>query len=127
MIGDWYHRSGQEVLEYYTDWKHWKIEPSGDSMLLNGEGHFNCSMAVPARPVDCEQNTIPSLRLRGSHTRLRLVNTGSMAAVTITVTGFTMRLLRVDGGGRVEKTKSANKLEGQPEAEGDDDVANGSF
>lgn len=110
MIGDWYHRSGTEVLEYYTDWKHWKIEPSGDSMLLNGQGYFNCSMAVPARPVDCILVTPPSLRVGGTRTRLRLINTGSMAGVTIAVTGFGMRLLEVDGGGVLTTSDTASQI-----------------
>jgi len=110
MIGDWYHRSGTEVLEYYTDWKHWKIEPSGDSMLLNGQGYFNCSMAVPARPVNCTIATPPSLRVSATRTRLRLINTGSMAGITVAVTGFITRLLEVDGGGAVNMSAPVSQI-----------------
>jgi len=109
MVGDWYHRSGTEVLEYYRDWKHWKIEPSGDSMLLNGQGHFNCSMAIPARPVDCVKIPAPSFRVTHARTRLRLINTGSMAAVSLTFTGFSMRPVNVDGQGVVEGGDAVSK------------------
>lgn len=50
-----------------------------DSLLVNGVGHFDCMMAVPARPVDCVVqpsnvsfvNFDPQLNVR-----LRVVNTG---------------------------------------------------
>ncbi|GFF89284.1 hypothetical protein IFM60648_08676 [Aspergillus lentulus] len=32
--------------------------PVPDSLLINGVGHFNCSMAVPARPVDCIEHYV---------------------------------------------------------------------
>jgi hypothetical protein len=28
MIGDWYHRSAQEVQDYYTDWTNFGLEES---------------------------------------------------------------------------------------------------
>ena len=56
-----------------------------DSLLINGIGRFICSMAVPARPLECEdtdERNIPSL-LRHSHSeqqiRLRIVNVGYLS------------------------------------------------
>lgn len=35
MIGDWYHRSGDEVQNYYTDWRNFGLEVS-DTAWQNG-------------------------------------------------------------------------------------------
>lgn len=48
-------------------------------MLINGAGHFDCMMAVPARPVDCidqqVNNSFINLDPHASY-RIRVVNTG---------------------------------------------------
>jgi hypothetical protein len=48
-------------------------------MLINGAGHFDCMMAVPARPVDCidqqVNNSFINLDPHASY-RIRMVNTG---------------------------------------------------
>ncbi|KAK5679554.1 hypothetical protein LTS10_008375 [Elasticomyces elasticus] len=98
MVGDWHHRSSPEILAYYRDWKNFKIEPAPDSLLLNGRGYFNCSRAVPARPLDCEVVKMPKLTLTAKRTRLRIVNTGSSIGVSVFVEGYSMTLLAVDGG-----------------------------
>lgn len=57
------------------------LQPVPDSLLINGAGRFICSMAVPARPVECEdisEEEMPGLL--GANllipTRLRVVNVG---------------------------------------------------
>lgn len=96
LIGDWYHRPAAEVMSWYmragsfgndvcrplparteriTD----KLQPVPDSLLINGIGHYNCSMAVPARPVDCVEHNSDLTYLHGEANtlyRLRVVNTG---------------------------------------------------
>jgi len=53
-----------------------------DSLVINGAGRFICSMAVPARPVNCsdidDQDLLGILGkdLIGIPTRLRVVNVG---------------------------------------------------
>ncbi|CAG8959839.1 hypothetical protein HYFRA_00001748 [Hymenoscyphus fraxineus] len=79
MVGDWYHRPAEEVLSWYMSSRGFGNEPVPDSLLINGAGRFQCSMAVPARPVDCRQtkaNEMPSILREHSSTRLRVVNTG---------------------------------------------------
>jgi hypothetical protein len=57
-------------------------KPVPDSLLVNGAGKFICSMAVPARPVDCvdiqDEDVLAILgrddRMRPI--RLRVVNVG---------------------------------------------------
>lgn len=105
MVGDWYHRPAEEVLADYTNWENFKIEPAPDSMLLNGVGYFECSMATKAHPLDCKRQNVPHLTLP-ARTRVRIVNTGALTGLTISTTGFIMTLLEVDGGHAVERVQS---------------------
>ncbi|KAK5710203.1 hypothetical protein LTR17_019093 [Elasticomyces elasticus] len=108
LIGDWHHRPAPEILAYYRDWKNFKIEPAPDSLLLNGRGYFNCSRAVPARPLDCEVVEVPKVTLTARRTRLRIVNTGSSIGVSVSVEGYSMTLLTVDGGSAALSQNSAS-------------------
>ncbi|KAF5720936.1 putative multicopper oxidase [Fusarium globosum] len=103
MIGDWFHRNQTEVLGWYADASSRGNEPVPDSLLINGRGRFNCSMAVPARPVVCSQVDLSDLKaliMSGSQkkVRLRVVNTGSVAGLSLRVDGAIIRPVRVDGG-----------------------------
>ncbi|KAF4457103.1 putative multicopper oxidase [Fusarium austroafricanum] len=103
MVGDWFHKNQTEVLSWYADARSRGNEPVPDSLLVNGHGRFNCSMAVPARPVVCSQVALadvkpllmPSTQKR---TRLRLVNTGTIAGFSIKIDGAKIRPIHVDGG-----------------------------
>ncbi|KAI8652064.1 hypothetical protein NCS56_01423200 [Fusarium sp. Ph1] len=103
MVSDWFHRNQTEVLAWYADARSRGNEPVPDSLLVNGRGRFNCSMAVPARPVVCSQ--IPAHESaplfnpsRKKAMRLRFVNTGSVAGFSVQMDGATMQPVRVDGG-----------------------------
>ncbi|KAK0108741.1 hypothetical protein ONS96_002586 [Cadophora gregata f. sp. sojae] len=104
MIGDWYHRSADEVLGWYTSARGFGNEPVPDSLLVNGLGNFICSMAVPARPVECiqgKERSLPSLFGSQSYRRpirVRLVNVGSLAGFTVQLSSATLKTLTVDGG-----------------------------
>lgn len=53
------------------------MQPAPDSILINGKGWFNCSMAVKARPVNCSETERPTVVFGDSkRVRLRVVNTG---------------------------------------------------
>jgi hypothetical protein len=61
-------------------------QPVPDSLLINGVGHFNCSMAVPARPVDCVEHYIDLSYLDfddGLPYRIRVVNTGQVEKASL--------------------------------------------
>ncbi|CAG8948828.1 hypothetical protein HYFRA_00001951 [Hymenoscyphus fraxineus] len=124
LIGDWYHRPSHEVQDYFKDFSNAgnevsnpsrKLErniadygkPAPDSLVINGKGYFNCSMAVPARPVRCKHVAIPQLNLREGKTRLRIVNTGAMVGYTISLIGYTMTVIQVDGGSPVSDAPNA--------------------
>ncbi|PVH75797.1 multicopper oxidase [Cadophora sp. DSE1049] len=104
MIGDWYHRSAEEVLAWYTSARGFGNEPVPDSLLVNGFGKFVCSMAVPARPVECvdrmagEMPSLFGLPFHRAPARLRFVNVGSLAGFTVKLFSATLTPLTVDGG-----------------------------
>ncbi|ODA81348.1 hypothetical protein RJ55_04313 [Drechmeria coniospora] len=105
MVGDWYHRAGGEVLEWFVDPNHYAYEPAPESILINGRGSYNCSLAVPARPVNCSAVARPALALAHSHrVRLRVVNTSISSGLTLTLTHATMTVMTVDGGHGVANT-----------------------
>jgi FtsP/CotA-like multicopper oxidase with cupredoxin domain len=107
MISDWYHRSGKDALEFYMHPGSFGNEPVPDSILLNGNGAFNCADAVPARPLDCEMKTItdlPTVRVRtGGKSILRILNVGVYAGINIEVPGHALTVFVVDGGNSIER------------------------
>lgn len=105
LIGDWYHRTAGEVFEFYQNPGHNGLEPAPDSILINGRGQFNCSLAVKARPLNCSQIQKPSLDLRGGgRIRLRVINTGAMGGYSLSLSQSSMKLITVDGGYPVAST-----------------------
>ncbi|KAK3940215.1 multicopper oxidase-domain-containing protein [Diplogelasinospora grovesii] len=102
MIGDWFHSSAQDNLKWFTGYEHFGNEPVPDSLLINGKGRYDCSLAVPARPVDC--TAVPDLILdtadpeKAERTRWRIINTGSIAGFNLSSVGVTIAPIQVDGG-----------------------------
>ncbi|PKY09188.1 hypothetical protein P168DRAFT_301744 [Aspergillus campestris IBT 28561] len=99
LIGDWYHQPAEEVMEWYMQPASFGNEPVPDSLLINGAGIFNCSMAVPARPVDCVDHhsmSLPYLHPGDDTYRVRIVNTGSLTGLTITFDNMDVTLIAVD-------------------------------
>lgn len=112
MVGDWFHRNQSEVLSWYADASSRGNEPVPDSLLVNGRGRFNCSMAVPARPINCSQIMLDEVRplfkpVRGSM-RLRVVNTGSVAGFSVGLGGATFQPVFIDGGFDVQSEAVEN-------------------
>ncbi|TVY13380.1 L-ascorbate oxidase [Lachnellula arida] len=110
MIGDWYHRSAQEVQDYYTEATNFGLEPAPDSIVINGQGAFNCSMEIPARPIECKNAEMQQLRLSGEFTRLRIINTGALAGFALSISGHIMTLFQVDGGNEIEAAPEAKAI-----------------
>lgn len=102
LVGDWYHRPAEDVLKWYLRAGSFGNEPVPDSLLVNGRGSYNCSMAVPARPVDCERRTVPRLSLdAGKRYRFRIINHGSLAGFDIGTNSANMSVVAVDGGNEI--------------------------
>lgn len=102
MVGDWYHKSAKDGLAWYMRAGSFGMEPVPDSMLINGLGAFNCSNAVRARPLRCSQiegSGLPAATFDSKKRyRLRIINTGTFAGVSVTVPGASFTPMEVDGG-----------------------------
>ncbi|KAH8696228.1 multicopper oxidase-domain-containing protein [Talaromyces proteolyticus] len=108
LVGDWYHQQADAVFNWYQDSRHYGKEPAPDSFLINGEGSFNCSAAVKARPVLCHSVPKPSIRLADTdRVRVRVVNTGVSSGLTLSISQGAMSLITVDGGNPVGNTPIA--------------------
>ncbi|KKZ63416.1 hypothetical protein EMCG_02303 [[Emmonsia] crescens] len=108
LVGDWYHRSANDVLKWYMRAASYGNEPVPDSLLINGNGRFDCAMAVPARPVDCStgENPMPHFIVDPTQSyRVRVVNTGSLAGVSLGFSQGYLSLIQVDGGLDVQHLK----------------------
>lgn len=108
LVGDWFHRNQTEIFNWYFDWGSLGNEPVPDSLLINGRGRYNCSMAVPARPIVCKQQSgedlLPLLQNKPNDAvKLRVINTGTVAGVTLRADGATMQPVAVDGGFAVKE------------------------
>ena len=103
MVNDYYHRPAKEALAWYLRAGSFGMEPVPDSILLNGMGFYNCSNAVPSRPVSCnEDQDIPGMSFDRSRVyRLRVINAGMLAGISIALTGHSMTVVQVDGGNNV--------------------------
>lgn len=109
MIGDWYHRTAEEVFAWYMRPASFGNEPVPDSILVNGMGAYNCSQAIRARPVDCESRNAPSLSLSQSKAyRLRIVNVGDLAGFTVAVPSGRLTPTQVDGGSAIEGAEATS-------------------
>lgn len=106
LVGDWYHRPAQDVMGWFIQAASFGNEPVPDSLLVNGRGAYNCSMAVPATPVDCARRQdllglpAPSLDAGKSY-RFRMINHGSLAGFQIVTNAAMVQVLEVDGGNEV--------------------------
>ncbi|OJJ45719.1 hypothetical protein ASPZODRAFT_68692 [Penicilliopsis zonata CBS 506.65] len=113
LIGDWYHRSAPDVLSWYMRAGSFGNEPVPDSLVINGAGHFDCSMAVPARPLDCLVSSIdpPLFNMeRNLAYRIRVVNTGSLAGFSLAFSHQNLELIQLDSVDVEPQQKSATSL-----------------
>ena len=110
LVNDFYHRSGGDVLAWYMRADSNGMEPVPDSLLVNGIGSYNCSLAMPAYPVDCVQMaTVPGMRFDSQKRyRLRVVNTGSLAGVTMSLPGANLTAVEVDGGNKIRPSPATS-------------------
>ncbi|KAF8849971.1 hypothetical protein BDZ45DRAFT_771129 [Acephala macrosclerotiorum] len=99
LVGDWYHWPAAKVLANFMDRTSMGDEPCPDSLLINGRGYFECSMATHGAPVECNEIKKPRLQLNKNHRyRVRLVNVGSLTGISLTIPDSEMKIIQVDGG-----------------------------
>ncbi|KAN0090500.1 multicopper oxidase [Hyaloscypha variabilis] len=99
MVGDWYHWPATKVLEHFMRPTSAGVEPCPDSLLINGLGYFECSMATHGAPVNCSDVEKPWLKLdKQRRYRIRLINVGSLTGLSFTIPDSEMKVIQVDGG-----------------------------
>ncbi|KAH8690199.1 multicopper oxidase-domain-containing protein [Talaromyces proteolyticus] len=113
LIGDWYHRQADAVFEWYHNPGHFGMQPAPDSLLINGKGSYNCSMAVKAHPVECSLIEKPIVTFAQSdRILLRVVNTGASAGFSFSLGQAPMTVIAVDGGNPVGPDTPSSTLIG---------------
>ncbi|TVY51222.1 Laccase-1 [Lachnellula cervina] len=112
LVGDWYHWPSKKVLANFMDRSSTGSEPCPDSLLINGLGQFECSMATHGAPVICSDIVKPSLSInKQTHYRVRLVNVGSLSGFSFTIPDSEMKIVQVDGGQQIaENDHPANSV-----------------
>lgn len=105
LVSDWFHRSQNDIVAEFHSPASQGAEPTPDSMLVNGYGHYNCSIADAYKPVVCTERLmgerLPLLKERCT-TRLRVVNAGTISGITVKIEGATLRALEVDSGCQID-------------------------
>ncbi|KAJ5786692.1 uncharacterized protein N7503_011904 [Penicillium pulvis] len=99
LIGDWYHWPAKEVLAWYMTPANIGLDPVPDTFLINGVGYFNCSAATIARPVNCVEQPVNTSFLEMDFNvayRIRVVNTGSLAGLSLVFDKEQLNLIQVD-------------------------------
>ncbi|KAH7874253.1 multicopper oxidase-domain-containing protein [Lentinula edodes] len=98
LVGDWYHRSGKEVLDWYQSLRSHGNEPVPDAILNNGLQVFNCSKSIAKIICDPKQGRTPTFRLHPQHQNIiRLINPGSIAEIHISLDFHLFRVIEADG------------------------------
>ncbi|TVY91410.1 Laccase [Lachnellula willkommii] len=110
LVGDWYHRTAEEVQAGYVNHDSWGREPVPDSLLINGMGAFNCSKAVQSRPLDCTQSSNPGLVLDQPRTRLRVVNVGAISGLVFKMPHCHITIIEIDGGNEIDRSPNVSSV-----------------
>ncbi|KAH8648436.1 iron transport multicopper oxidase fet3 [Xylariales sp. PMI_506] len=99
LVGDWYHWPSARVLDFFMSRTSTGNEPCPDSLLINGMGQFECSMATHGAPVNCTEIERPWLQLDKSRRyRVRVVNVGSLTGFVLSIPDSEMSVIQLDGG-----------------------------
>lgn len=98
-FGDHYHKPGAEQISFFMSRYSLGYEPTPDSGLINGRNVFDCARNMVAG-IRCDQRRGSYTRLRwsrGKTYRLRLINVGAMAGMTISIDGHRLKVIEADG------------------------------
>lgn len=105
LLSDWWHKgSHEQEVDLSSNPLRWIGEPQ--TLLINGKGQYNCSMAAQfsnPRLPQCkirggEQYAPQILRVRPNKTyRLRLASTTAMASLNVAIGGHKMVVVEADG------------------------------
>ncbi|KAF5368513.1 hypothetical protein D9758_002436 [Tetrapyrgos nigripes] len=99
LLGDWYHRSGKQVFDWYQSLRSAGKEPVPDSTLANGMQASNCTkLQALVKSIECREAAYPRIMVDAKKRNiLRLVNVGSQNSLHFSVDDHLLRLVEADG------------------------------
>ncbi|THV06497.1 hypothetical protein K435DRAFT_711282 [Dendrothele bispora CBS 962.96] len=99
LLGDWYYRSGSQILDWYQSLRSAGKEPVPDSTHVNGEQAANCTkLEGLVKSIDCTQKKVPRIVVHPQKRNvLRLINVGSQNTLHFSVDSHLLRLIEADG------------------------------
>lgn len=102
LVGDWFHAPQNEVFDHYDTPTSYGKEPVPDGILINGQGQHHCRPDDNEPCIDGEaEGMLPILRT-AEKTRLRIVNTGTVAGLSFAMSNATLEAVAVDAGCPIE-------------------------
>ncbi|KIK54167.1 hypothetical protein GYMLUDRAFT_48961 [Collybiopsis luxurians FD-317 M1] len=98
IVGDWYHRSGKQVTDWFQSLRSHGNEPVPDAVLNNGEQAFNCSKSLAKITCDPARGRTPTFTLHPQHRNvIRFINPGSIADIHLSFDSHLLRVFEADG------------------------------
>ncbi|GJJ13152.1 hypothetical protein Clacol_007403 [Clathrus columnatus] len=100
MIGDWYHRTAHEMVDWYKSKKSVGWEPTPENVLFNGVNTFDCSRLIRLYECDLKKGRIPLIALNSDSRRrkkFRVINVGNLADIEVSVGSHTLIIVEADG------------------------------
>ncbi|CAL8148357.1 unnamed protein product [Orchesella dallaii] len=98
-LSDWYHRTAHENELWHLSKVARGVPPYPDSGLINGVGRYPCPYAkIQGRPCDTTLQLRPVFQFQRNKTyRVRLLNTGAVAAYNFSIDGHSLQTIEADG------------------------------
>ncbi|EJT98676.1 hypothetical protein DACRYDRAFT_83212 [Dacryopinax primogenitus] len=97
-IGDWFHRTGKVMFDWYWNKGSGGNEPVPDNALVNGIQLYDCPRSIRKITCDASKGTRPTYALQVDKVyKLRFINTGSLAQSFISVDEHELYVVEADG------------------------------
>ncbi|KAL1406336.1 hypothetical protein Q8F55_008035 [Vanrija albida] len=101
LLGDWYHTPGIDQLAWFLSRRSLGFEPTPDAVLVNGRGVYDCAQEMrPGVREACDERKGGYSEVglvAGRRARLRLVNTGAVGHLTLSLDGHVLTVVAADG------------------------------
>ncbi|KZS93824.1 hypothetical protein SISNIDRAFT_410823 [Sistotremastrum niveocremeum HHB9708] len=98
LIGDWYHDTATAMMKWYRSKTSHGYEPTPDIALFNGVNTFDCQRPIKKRICNSKNGERRFIRLdHEMPNRLRLVNTGMLADIEISIDNHLLVVIEADG------------------------------
>ncbi|KAF2089865.1 multicopper oxidase [Saccharata proteae CBS 121410] len=94
IMNDWVHSSAFAVFQVELN----KLPPTGDSILLNGHGHYNCSLSINPDTSLCVGggSYLEQTFQQGKKYLLRLINASAATAFIFSIDGHNLTVVQND-------------------------------